>query len=845
MQTFKAMKPGFAGPMLLAVLLFVAGSAMGQSVPATEKTGGGQPLKRCTDLSGKFTEPCPVETKTEASKSSSRRFDFERTFPRSFVRNQVTFWTSPVRMRASDLNWALPLGGLTAILIASDTRIEDQLPKSQSTIDRGNSVANYGVLAAGGLVGGAYLFGKMRGNSHLSETGWMSGEAVATTLATTFVVKAVARRARPLDAQGNGFGQGGSSFPSEHSAAAWSIASVFAHEYPGFGTKVLAYGAASAMSASRVIGRKHFSSDVLIGSALGWWLGRQVFESHNLPAEERAKWGSFKRSKESEDKVSILGVGSPYVPLDSWVYPAFDRLAALGYVQTAFLGLRPWTRMECARLVEEARAAIGEENSDYASIGQRLAVEFARELKSNGDNFGAIVSVDRLYFRFTNIAGQTLRDGYHFGQTIYNDFGRPFGEGGNLVTGADASGALGPLSFYLRAEYQKAPAGQSYDQNQRAVITGADFVGAVPPATPFPSVSRGRIVEGYVAMNLKNFQISVGKQALWWGPVRGGSMLFSNNAEPIPMLRMNRVVAVRLPSVLRYLGPVRGEVFLGRLGGQREVFTALGTLASNPRMLISLKPDGSDQPWLQGQKISFRPTPNLEFSVSRTGIFGGPGSGLTARSLYRSVFSSNNTLPGAVGDPGDRRSGFEFYYRIPRLRNWLILYTDSVTEDEYSPLGYPRRSAMNPGIYLPQLPKLRQMELRLEGVYTNLPGLRDRGYFFANSKYPQGYTNYGNILASWVGRQGQGWQASTTYSFNPQTQISASYRALRVDPLLVGGGSTNDVRIGGDIDLGGGMTMSAWVQYERWRFPLLSPTPRNNVASSIQISYRPNWRLKR
>src|SRR5690348_4024691 len=39
---------------------------------------------------------------------------------------------------------------------------------------------------------------------------------------------------------------------------------------------------------------------------------------------------------------------SIYVPLDSWVYAAFDRLAALGYASSAYSGMRPWTRGECA-----------------------------------------------------------------------------------------------------------------------------------------------------------------------------------------------------------------------------------------------------------------------------------------------------------------------------------------------------------------------------------------------------------------------------------------------------------------------------------------------------------------
>ena len=48
-------------------------------------------------------------------------------------------------------------------------------------------------------------------------------------------------------------------------------------------------------------------------------------------------------------------MASTYVPIESWIYPAIERLALAGYIQTAFAGLRPWTRMESARLIAEAQ----------------------------------------------------------------------------------------------------------------------------------------------------------------------------------------------------------------------------------------------------------------------------------------------------------------------------------------------------------------------------------------------------------------------------------------------------------------------------------------------------------
>src|SRR5580692_1697927 len=43
--------------------------------------------------------------------------------------------------------------------------------------------------------------------------------------------------------------------------------------------------------------------------------------------------------------------GDVYVPMDNWVYPALDRLHALGYLDTAFLGIRPWTRRSIQRMI--------------------------------------------------------------------------------------------------------------------------------------------------------------------------------------------------------------------------------------------------------------------------------------------------------------------------------------------------------------------------------------------------------------------------------------------------------------------------------------------------------------
>src|SRR5207247_3424259 len=104
----------------------------------------------------------------------------------------------------------------------------------------------------------------------------------------------------------------------------------------------------------------------------------------------------------------------------------------------------------------------------------------------------------------------------------------------------------------------------------------------------------------------------------------------------------------------------------------------------------------AQQPFIHGQKFSFKPTPNFEFSVSRTTVFAGPDFPFNTHRFLLSMFSFSN--PFGSLDPADRRSAVDFSYRVPGLRKWLTFYNDSFAEDESSPLLFPRRSAMNPGL---------------------------------------------------------------------------------------------------------------------------------------------------
>src|SRR5262249_707689 len=139
-------------------------------------------------------------------------------------------------------------------------------------------------------------------------------------------------------------------------------------------------------------------------------------------------------------------------------------LAALGVVDTAIAGLRPWTRREFARLLEEASGSVDETDPDVdegSRLYTSLAREFAWELEGRETEHG---SLDSIYSRATGIAGKPLTDGYHFGQTIVNDFGRPYQKGTNGLGGFSGSGSAGAFGFYIRGEFEHAPAGEGVSQ---------------------------------------------------------------------------------------------------------------------------------------------------------------------------------------------------------------------------------------------------------------------------------------------------------------------------------------------------------------------------------------------
>jgi hypothetical protein len=202
------------------------------------------------------------------------------------LQDEASIIASPLHTQPSDLLWILPFGAATGIAIDKDATAMSDLGYNTGRQNDFRHVSDiggiYGPVAYSGV---AYAVGAYRHDDRLRETGILVGEAMADAYILNTGLKYAIDRQDP--SQGDGTGKfwphgkktwpDGQSMPSEHSINAWAFARVVAGEYPGWRTKLIVYSLATTVSASRVIAREHFPSDVIVGSTFGYLIGGFVF----------------------------------------------------------------------------------------------------------------------------------------------------------------------------------------------------------------------------------------------------------------------------------------------------------------------------------------------------------------------------------------------------------------------------------------------------------------------------------------------------------------------------------------------------------------------------------------
>jgi len=243
-------------------------------------------------------------------------------------------------------------------------------------------------------------------------------------------------------------------------------------------------------------------------------------------------------------------------------------------------------------------------------------------------------------------SGLTLNDSFHLGQTIANDYGRPYQPGFNMQAGPSGSVEFGRFSLYARGEYQHAPSAAGYSPGLATALSTNDLctqqsiqagtaacqlilasnpVQATIPAGPIATTNDFRILEANLSYRILNHEISFGKSDHWLAPTVGGAFMYSNNAENIYAFQIDRTEPLYIPVLSRLTGAFRYDFFVGSLKGHTD----------------------PNDPWLHVEKINFKPTPNVEFGLERKRDLGWQGTrGDQRQELSQELFQHDCGQPG-------------------------------------------------------------------------------------------------------------------------------------------------------------------------------------------------------
>lgn len=518
------------------------------------------------------------------------------------------------------------------------------------------------------------------------------------------------------------------------------------------------------------------------------------------------------------------------------MYVSLSRLYSLGYLDLSFQGMRPWTRSSVIHMLEETDAQLEDAPDDDATNEARELYEALwneLNLDAQGPCFQhrGQFRIESVFETARGISGTPLHDSYHLGETITNDYGRPVENGFNNYGGASGYATAGIFTLYAREEFQYAPSAVGYSQTLFDLLSSRDNipvatnpVQATIPLGPIGTATNGRLVEGYLSAHILGHDVSFGKNDQWLGPAYGGAYAYSTNAENIYSFEINRGEPLHIPGLSRITGPFRYEFLVGSLKGHTYW----------------------NDPWVHAEKISFKPTPNLEMGFERTVIWGGKGHvPITIHSFLKSFFSFQNVSNAekvSRDDPGARFGAFDFNYRLPYLRHWLTLYTDSEAHDDVSPISAPRRADFRTGLYLSHVPAIPKLDLRVEAAMDDQPTSRSiQGEFtYYEGEQPQGYTNAGQIFGDWMGREAKGGQAWATWHLSGNEWIQVSWRGQKAAKDFIPGGTTiNDFgvqvvkRLGDDLEVKGNYT------HEGYLAPVYLTGKQGVNNTTIQLTWYP------
>ncbi|SDD97953.1 phosphatase PAP2 family protein [Sporomusa acidovorans] len=208
-------------------------------------------------------------SKAESELSENNQLNF-----RKLCKDTGYVLSGPMHWDNSEWKSFFLYGGGTYLIYKNDNHIRNWFQDRHS--NDGNRIARLGnALPLTGVIymGGTYFWGNEK-QKQVSKVGL---ESAFSTLIITETLKNAVSRKRPS-------GTGHDSFPSTHTAVAFSLATVIANEYKDDKhAGSVAYGLATVTGLSRIYDNRHWSSDVVAGGLIGYYTAKTIIKLNTSP----------------------------------------------------------------------------------------------------------------------------------------------------------------------------------------------------------------------------------------------------------------------------------------------------------------------------------------------------------------------------------------------------------------------------------------------------------------------------------------------------------------------------------------------------------------------------------
>ncbi len=290
--------------------------------------------------------------------------------------------------------------------------------------------------------------------------------------------------------------------------------------------------------------------------------------------------------------------------------------------------------------------------------------------------------------------------------------------------------------------------GVDYRQNNGVAYVTMDgriklFSFFFKPFLTFREVSSGNtnftFQKGYGKFGSK-VQIQFGQDSKWWGQGRHGSLLLSNNAEPLLAVEVKNGRPILIP----LFGLLKFNVFFGWLEKDRDF----------------------ERPYISGMRLTFKPRPWMEFGFYRTAIFGGSGRpSLDFGDALEIIFIGRSDSEKFEDNTSNQIAGLDIRINLKKLKT--DLYFEWAGEDVHSDIPYPYKRAHIIGVYMADV---LGFSVRSEFFESKRPGV-----WYRHGVYTSGYTFKERVLGHHAGGDAEDLFIELHREFSDNIGVTGSF----------------------------------------------------------------------